>query len=100
MSLSLCDMLQLCLPSSHSSRLTFSLSLTLRLSLTPNIPTVSSKHVYVHVHACIVLCVCVCVCVLGMGVMFEDQFVYFILISCLFKSAVFNFSSHKMYMYA
>ena len=62
----------------------------------------------VHVHACVVLCcvvlccgvVCVCVCVLGMGVTFEDYFVYFILISCFFKLVVFNLSIHKMYMYA
>ena len=68
MSLSPCDMLQLCLPSSRSSRLVFPLSLNPNTSSC--VQPVSSKHAYMHaymytcvcVHACVCVCVCVCVC--------------------------------------
>ena len=59
MLLSLCDMLKLCLPSSHSPRLF--------LSLTPNtsncLQPASSKSLSVCLSVCLCLCLYVCVCV-------------------------------------
>ena len=66
--LPLCDMLKLCLPSSHSSRLAFSLSLTLSTSNWPQ--------VNMCVFVCTPSCVCVQVCVSGWGLIFVDRFVY------------------------
>ena len=75
-SLSLCDMLQLCLPSSHSSRLTFSLSLTPNTShcLQPASRKcvcmygwTASTSQWAPAYVCMCVCGHVWVCELGMG---------------------------------
>ena len=53
--LPLCDMLKLCLPSSHSSRLAFSPSLTLSTSNWPQVNVCVCVHAY--------MCVCASMCV-------------------------------------
>ena len=60
--LSLCDILRLCLPSDHSSRLAFSLSLTPNTASALQPASSKSESVW-----CVYLCTCSFACVLGSG---------------------------------
>ena len=56
-----CDLLHLCLPSSHSSRLPFSLSLTSNTS--NGLQPTSGKRACARTRACVCMCVRACACV-------------------------------------